>query len=123
MNTPAHASAAHHPCNPSQRLSRQLTVTNPHGLHLRAAAQIVKLAHQFNCAITLKRACTSANARSILKVASLAASFGDTIDISARGPDAAMAIDALANLFAAGFSEDPDEKSGFADAGLVDQFA
>ncbi|MCU0770141.1 MAG: HPr family phosphocarrier protein [Verrucomicrobia bacterium] len=85
--------------------ARRLRVTNGTGLHLRAAAEIVKVAHGFQATITLEYRGVQADARSILSVACLAASAGSTVSVTAVGPDAAEALETLAALFARGFGE------------------
>jgi phosphotransferase system HPr (HPr) family protein len=103
-------------------VSRSLRVINPSGLHLRAAAEIVKVALKFDAPITLIHHGVSANARSILKVASLAVSAGESVVVMAKGPDSAEALEALAELFRTGFHESRQEDSGltgFTEAGGI----
>ena len=88
-------------------LKKPLPIVNALGLHARAAAQMVRLAARFKCRITLVRDDTglTANAKSILSVLHLAASFGTKLNVIAEGIDEADAVAALEKLFADGFGE------------------
>ena len=78
---------------------REVPVTNPHGLHARAAARIVALASRFRCNVSLIVAGRRASARSIVAVMLLAAAVGTTVRIEADGPDEQAAMTALVQLF------------------------
>jgi len=84
---------------------RDVQVTNPNGIHARPAAAIVKLAGGFASHITLARDGMEVNAKSIMGVMMLAAEFGATVRITAKGADADAALDALATLVASTFGE------------------
>ena len=85
--------------------SRDVEIINPLGLHARPAAQLVKLASQYQSEITVARDGMPINAKSIMGVMMLAAEQGATINIAAAGPDAEAAVEALAGLVARGFGE------------------
>ena len=88
-------------------LKRPLPIVNSLGLHARAAAQLVRLAAKFRCRITLVRDDTglTANAKSILSVLHLAASFGTSMHVTADGEDETEAMAAIEKLFEDGFGE------------------
>ena len=88
-------------------LRQPLPIVNALGLHARAAARLVRLAAKFKCRITLERADTglTANAKSILSVLHLAASFGTGLSVSADGEDEFEAVNAIRDLFETGFGE------------------
>lgn len=88
-------------------LETRLKVTNQLGLHARAAAQLVRLAGKFRSRIILTRTDnnTSADAKSILSVLTLAATRGTELEIKIEGDDEAEAIKAIEELFASGFGE------------------
>jgi phosphotransferase system HPr (HPr) family protein len=75
-------------------------VTNSHGLHARPCVAIVNLARQYQAAITLRKNGQSAGADHILDLMSLGAAQGTELVLSAEGPDAEQAVEALARLFA-----------------------
>lgn len=88
------------------QVNRSVTICNQRGLHARAAARFVKLAFEYDADITVTKAGASVSGRSIMGLMMLAAGPGSTVDLSATGPDAARAIDALVALITGGFNED-----------------
>jgi len=86
---------------------RQIRVTGRLGLHARAAANLVRVASQFQSTITLQRLDTSveADAKSILSILMLAASRGTQLRAIAVGVDEDVALDAVVDLFARNFDE------------------
>ncbi|HEU4570611.1 MAG TPA: HPr family phosphocarrier protein [Gemmatimonadales bacterium] len=86
-------------------ITREVQVVNPLGLHARPAAQLVKLASQYQSEITIARDGMPVNAKSIMGVMMLAAECGCRLTLQAEGSDAPEALEALAGLVAAGFGE------------------
>lgn len=91
---------------------RQVEITNALGLHLRPADKFVKLATRFQSEIRVHYNGSVFNGKSILDLTTLAAERGTRLDLEARGPDAAAAIEALAGLVMAQFYEDESENAG-----------
>ena len=89
-------------------LEATVRLTNALGLHARAAAQLVRLANGFKSSIILKRRDTAvtANAKSILSVLSISASFGVELLVVADGEDETEAIEQIEKLFADKFGEE-----------------
>ncbi len=89
-----------------------LAIINQLGLHARAAAQVVRLAGEFDSSILLVREDKSvyADAKSILSVLTLAASKGVVLRMEVEGPDEDHAFDAMTALFADGFGEMPSRR-------------
>ena len=87
-------------------IEREATIVNRDGLHARPAAKIVRLASSFNSEVELAKDGVGVNGKSIMGVMMLAAECGSSITIRADGPDAAQAVDALAQLVASGFGEE-----------------
>ncbi len=89
-------------------LETTVRLTNALGLHARAAAQLVRLACCFKSSVVIKRLdnAVTANAKSILSVLSIAASFGVELQVIADGPDEANAIAVIADLFEKKFGEE-----------------
>jgi phosphocarrier protein len=73
---------------------------NERGLHARASAKFVKLASGFDAQVTVSREGQSVDARSIMGLMMLAAGIGSTVDITAEGPQASQALEALTALVA-----------------------
>jgi phosphocarrier protein HPr len=88
------------------RLFRDLTIANKRGLHARAAARFVQCAERFDSEITVSKDQTTVGATSIMGLMMLAAAPGSSIRVSAEGPDAEAALDALAELVAGLFGEE-----------------
>jgi phosphocarrier protein HPr len=84
---------------------RSVTICNRRGLHARAAARFVKLAFDFDAAVTVAKNGTEVSGRSIMGLMMLAAGPGTEIELRATGPDAERAIAALAALISGGFDE------------------
>jgi phosphoenolpyruvate-protein phosphotransferase/dihydroxyacetone kinase phosphotransfer subunit len=95
---------------PSDGLTRQLEIRNPLGLHARPAARFVQTAGGFDADVevtNLARGQGPASGRSLNGLATLGIRQGDASLVSAHGPQAAEALDALAELAARNFDEQP----------------
>ncbi|MDI6736096.1 MAG: HPr family phosphocarrier protein [bacterium] len=104
-------------------IQETVTIENKLGLHARAAAVFVQLAHKFQSNIQLKKINNSAeqnmveqdtdcslnsnwvNGKSILNVMTLDAGIGSQIVIKAKGPDAQQALHRLVKLINDKFGE------------------
>ena len=85
---------------------RTVEIINERGLHARASAKFVKLAGSFDAEIQVARDGTSVDARSIMGLMMLAAGIGSSVEISAEGPEATAALDALCELVSNRFDEE-----------------
>jgi len=81
-------------------------ILNERGLHARASAKFVKLAATFDAEVTVSKDGATVDARSIMGLMMLAAGPGSRIAIHAHGPDATVAVAALAELVTNRFEED-----------------
>ena len=91
-----------------------LTLHNQHGLHVRPAARLVKLASSFNAEIMIKNVTTGkgpVSAKSLNALATLGAEIGHQLSIIAGGPDAAQALDAIKQLFLSDFGETGEQET------------
>ena len=86
---------------------RRLQVTSRLGLHARAAANLVRVATQFQSSLTVQRldGNAEADAKSILSILTLAASRGTELRVVAHGVDEQEALDAVVGLFSRDFDE------------------
>lgn len=84
---------------------REVAIVNRRGLHARAAAKFVRLAERFDAEVEVAKDGVAVPGTSIMGLMMLAAALGSSLQISARGADAARALDALAALVASGFDE------------------
>ena len=94
----------------------EVEIRNPEGLHMRPAMQFVDLANSFESTISVGHQDISVDAKSIMQMTMLAATCGTRLKIVAVGSDADRAIEALRDLVANKFMDDPDvavsEKEG-----------
>lgn len=86
-------------------MKRSFEIVNKLGLHARAAAQLVKLATEYESELTICKDGQTVNGKSIMGIMMLAAGIGAVIEVDAEGPDAAALLDALGDLIAAKFHE------------------
>ena len=85
---------------------RIATIANQRGLHARAAAKFAKMSNDFEADVTVSRGGQTVSGGSIMGLMMLAASTGTDICISASGPQASDALNALCTLVADKFDED-----------------
>jgi phosphocarrier protein HPr len=85
---------------------RTVRIVNKQGLHARPSTLIVKTASKFKSALSITIRGESANARSIMEVMMLASPTGTEVLLEASGDDAAACLDAVAQVFDAGFGEE-----------------
>jgi phosphocarrier protein len=69
------------------------------GLHARPAARLAQAAQRFEARITLEYEGTTADAKSILDILSLAAGRGASLTLRCHGADAALAAEAIREIF------------------------
>ena len=65
---------------------------------MRPAMQFVDTASKFQASITISKAETSVDGKSIMQMSMLAATYGTRLKIKAEGADAAEAVEALREL-------------------------
>jgi len=90
----------------SQPLVREVEIINQRGLHARASAKFVTVASGFDAAVTVEKDGVEVGGTSIMGLMMLAASPGCSIRISATGPQAEAAMEALQALVAERFGEE-----------------
>ena len=83
-----------------------VTITNKRGLHARASAKFVTLASGFDAEVSVSLDGNSVTGTSIMGLMMLAAGLGESISISATGPDAEAAVAKLTGLVLDKFGED-----------------
>lgn len=74
-------------------------ITDPEGIHARPAGLLVKEANKYQSSISIAKGDKSGDLKRIFSVMGLAAKKGETITISADGPDEEQAITALEAAF------------------------
>jgi phosphocarrier protein HPr len=88
------------------RTTRTCLIVNRKGLHARATAKFVHCVEGFEAEVQVSRGGDTVGGLSIMGILTLGAGQGTTITISATGPQATEAVDALATLIADRFGED-----------------
>ncbi|ACJ00240.1 MULTISPECIES: HPr family phosphocarrier protein [Rhodospirillales] len=87
-------------------LTAVLLIQNRRGLHARAAAKFVRLAAEYDAEVEVTRGDQTVSGQSIMGLMMLAAGLGTSVHLAARGPQAAEALAALADLVGRKFDED-----------------
>ena len=83
-----------------------VTIRNRAGIHARPSAILVQTATKYSSRIWLEKAGDRINAKSIMGIITLGASYGTPIKIITEGPDEIQAAKALQALFDSGFEEE-----------------
>jgi phosphocarrier protein len=92
--------------SPQGAVTRTLKIVNEKGLHARASAKFVQTAEKYDARVTVSRNGESAGGDSIMGLMMLAAGIGTTIEVSATGPQAREALEALSALVSGKFGEE-----------------
>jgi phosphocarrier protein len=87
-------------------IEKTITIQNRAGVHARPAAILVQTTKDFKCAIQFEKGKDRINAKSIMGIITLGASYGTELKIIADGVDEADAVDTLVKLFASKFEEE-----------------
>jgi phosphocarrier protein len=85
---------------------REVRICNRRGLHARASAKFVTLASTQPISLTVEKDGTEVTATSIMGLMMLGAAMGDTIVISAKGPEADRVVGEMVALVEDRFGED-----------------
>jgi len=91
-------------------IEKTVTVLNRAGVHARPSALIVQAIKDFQCSIHFEKGSERINAKSIMGVITLGASYGTRIKITAEGDDAEEAVDVIVNLFESKFEENEESE-------------
>ncbi|MEH2505544.1 MULTISPECIES: HPr family phosphocarrier protein [unclassified Bradyrhizobium] len=94
------------PSVPAGAISRELQIINKRGLHARASAKFVQMVERFNAEVWVTRGSETVGGTSIMGLMMLAAGPGTSVTVSAIGPEAQQAVDAIAALVADKFNEE-----------------
>jgi phosphocarrier protein HPr len=94
------------PSIPQGAVSREIPIINKRGLHARASAKFVQMVERFNAEVWVTRGGETVGGTSIMGLMMLSAGPGTTITVSAIGPEAQAAVDAITELVAGKFNEE-----------------
>jgi phosphocarrier protein HPr len=92
-------------------VSRELEILNQRGLHARASAKFVKCVEEFDATVTVSHDGQTVPGTSILGLMMLAAAKGTVITVTADGPQADEAMDAITAMLADRFGEDREDEA------------
>jgi PTS hybrid protein len=98
------AAPAPHPASPADHASvitAHVLVRNPLGLHARPAAVLARMMAGFDASVQVD----GVNGASVLELMQLGATQGRTLEVSASGPQARVAVDAFVGAVEEGFGE------------------
>ena len=84
--------------------TEKVRITNPRGLHARAAAKLVEVASGYRSSVRVGQN-KMVDGKSILSLMMLAAVHGTELRIETEGSDETEAINALRQLIKSGFGE------------------
>jgi len=87
-------------------VSGEFAIVNQRGLHARASAKFVQVAAGFDASVIVEKDGMEVGGTSIMGLMMLAASPGCCIRVTATGPEAAAALQALQELVASRFGEE-----------------
>jgi phosphocarrier protein HPr len=91
---------------PSGAVSREIPIVNKRGLHARASAKFVQMVERFSAEVWVTKGNETVGGTSIMGLMMLSAGPGTSIVVSAIGPDAQAAVDAITELVASKFNEE-----------------
>ena len=83
----------------------KVKVANRLGLHLRAAAELVKESCKFKCRILVKKNQSHVDGKSLMNLITLAANYGSELTLIFEGEDAKDASKSIRGLFLNKFGE------------------
>ena len=91
---------------PEASASRTVVVSNPAGIHARAATLIAELVRGFASRVILIKNHERVESTDVLQVLSLGAAPGEELILEAFGEDAEEVLDSLSRLFSENFHEE-----------------
>ncbi|MCX7010007.1 MAG: HPr family phosphocarrier protein [Kiritimatiellaeota bacterium] len=86
--------------------TRAVTIQNRFGIHARPAALFVKTANRFQSDISVEKDGQRVSGKSIIGLMTVEGHQGAVLKLTATGPDAREALDALEDLIQQKFFED-----------------
>jgi len=76
----------------------ELVIRNPSGLHMRPAMQFVDIVNRYGCDVKVSNGDSCVDAKSIMQMSMLAATYGTKLKVTAQGPGAEELIGVLREL-------------------------
>ena len=87
-------------------VSKQLTVSNSQGFHMRPATVFVNAISKYKSDVTIKFNVNDVNAKSLMNLIAACIKFGSNIEVVASGEDEEAALDEAVKLIESGLGEE-----------------
>ena len=91
------------------KLTKELTLQNKYGMHVRPAGLFAKIASRYNADVEVEKDGNVVSGKSIMALMTLEAVCGTTLRVTASGPQAREVLDELEALVSRKF-DIPDEQ-------------
>ena len=79
-------------------ITKELTLVNKYGMHVRPAGALAKACQKYACDVTVANAGTSVSGKSVLGLMTLEAPVGTVLKVVAEGDDADLAVSEIEEL-------------------------
>jgi phosphocarrier protein len=93
----------------AEKLTREFTLINKYGMHVRPAGLFAKVASRFDAEVDVEKDGSVVSGKSIMALMTLEATCGTTLKVTASGPQAKEVLDELEALVGRKF-DIPDEQ-------------
>jgi phosphocarrier protein len=93
----------------ADKITREFTLQNKYGMHVRPAGLFAKTASRFDADVEVEKDGNAVSGKSIMALMTLEATCGTVLKVTASGPQAKEALDNLEDLVARKF-DIPDEQ-------------
>ena len=93
----------------ADKITKELTLQNKYGMHVRPAGLFAKVASRFDADVEVEKDVNSVSGKSIMALMTLEATCGTVLKVTASGPQAAEVLEELEALVARKF-DIPDEQ-------------
>ena len=90
------------------KATRTIDVTNPAGIHARAATLIAELVRRYDSRVLVIKESERVDGTDVLQILSLGTGRGEQVSFEAVGCDAEDVLNALVELFADNFGENEE---------------
>lgn len=87
-------------------VSREFTIKNSLGLHMRPAGTLTNAVTPFNAEVTIIKDGERVNAKSIMHVMAACIKYGTQITVECEGEDEVAALEKFSELVESGFGEE-----------------
>ena len=85
---------------------RMVTIINRAGIHLRPASILVNSIKELNASVYLEKGVDKINAKSIMGIVTLLATYGTELKVIAEGEDEEKAVETIVRLIESRFEEE-----------------